>query len=584
MRIFFGAMVALAFVLAGVRPLSAQVQGQWTTTGALLSPRELHALVPLSAGGALSIGGADNSGNILAAAELYSSVLRTWKSAASMANAREAFPAVVLKGGKVLVSGGLGTGGAVLGQAELYDPSTNTWTSAGSLSVPRYAHTATLLANGKVLVTGGCAAAGCGASTAASELYDPATNSWSTTGSLNTARAYQTAVRLSSGKVLAIGGFAGGASCELYDPVTGKWSTAASTNVARYQNGTSLLPDGKVLVTGGVNGRYPMSSAELYDPVANTWTSTGTMTNGRYAHTSTLLSDGTVLLTGGQGQSISCGKACTGFIPTAKAEIYDEAKGTFTATAGLPRALAYHEATLLSTGRALVDGGIGYNAYCCQVVSNAEYYTPLTLTFSAYNLNFGVLQVGLTSTSQTVTVTNVSSHGSTFTSIVASGDYTQSNNCPQTLNATQNCMITVYFKPTAAGTRTGAVTLKDNDPGSPSQTIALTGLGETLALSFTPSSLNLGSVTVGSSSTQSTTLINDGANPVNITGIGVSPANGTFTQTNNCPATLSVQQTCTFQITFTPPDVFSYAATVSVTNNAGAAATLKLSGTGLDGG
>ena len=135
-----------------------------------------------------------------------------------------------------------------------------------------------------------------------------------------------------------------------------------------------------------------------------------------------------------------------------------------------------------------------------------------------------------------------------------------------------------------AGTQNSPVTLKDNCPGSPKQTIALTGTGETGALGFTPASLNLGSVMVGLSSTQSATLTNDGVAPVNITGIAISPAGGTFTQTNNCPATLNVQQTCIFQIVFTPPDVFTYNATLSVSNSANGPANLALTGTGLDGG
>src|SRR3981081_4107838 len=112
------------------------------------------------------------------------------------------------------------------------------------------------------------------------------------------------------------------------------------------------LNDGKVLATGGTPGRGPLSSAELYDPTANTWTLTGTMTIGRWSHTATLLGDGTVLVAGGWGQSISCGKACTGYIPTPKADIYNEATGRFTATASLGRARASHTASLLGTGRA----------------------------------------------------------------------------------------------------------------------------------------------------------------------------------------------------------------------------------------
>jgi len=240
--------------------------------------------------------------------------------------------------------------------------------------------------------------------------------------------------------------------------------------------------------------------------------------------------------------------------------------------------------TLTSTGQALTGGDSGYNATCCVVVSNAEYYTPLTLSFSSLSLNFGLLQIGLTSPPQTVTVTNVSAHASNFSGIASSGDYSQTNTCLPTLAAGQKCTITVTFKPTNAGTRTGAVTLKDDDPGSPTQTIALTGTGESLALGFTPSSLNLGTVAVGLRSSLSATLTNDGAAPVNLTGFAISPTDGTFTQTNNCPVTLNVQQTCTFQVTFTPPDVFTYNATLTVSNGAGAAATLPLTGQGADGG
>jgi hypothetical protein len=261
---------------------------------------------------------------------------------------------------------------------------------------------------------------------------------------------------------------------------------------------------------------------------------------------------------------------------TAVSELYDPASNSWSTTGILNTARYYHTAVRLKTGKVLAIGGS---------TGTAGVYTPLTLTFSASSLNFGLLQTGLTSASQTVTVTNVSSHSATFTSIASSGDFSQNNTCPTTttLDPGQNCMITVTFSPTAAGTRTGAVTLKDNCPGSPTQTITLSGTGETGALGFTPASLNLGNAPVGSSNTQSVTVTNDGAAAVNITGIAISPSGGTFTQTNNCPATLNVQQTCTFQIVFTPPDVFTYNATLSITNSANGPANLSLSGTGLDG-
>ena len=53
----------------------------------------------------------------------------------------------------VLVAGGLNTGS--LTSAELYDPASGSWTFTGSLINRRDFHTATLLPNGKVLAAGG---------------------------------------------------------------------------------------------------------------------------------------------------------------------------------------------------------------------------------------------------------------------------------------------------------------------------------------------------------------------------------------------------------------------------------------------
>ncbi len=81
------------------------------------------------------------------------------------------------------------------------------WTSTGSMATARYGHTATLLPDGRVLVAAGDAT---GAS-ASAEVYDPATGTWSATGSMSVPRGYHVAALLRDGRVLvaALEGFDG---------------------------------------------------------------------------------------------------------------------------------------------------------------------------------------------------------------------------------------------------------------------------------------------------------------------------------------------------------------------------------------
>src|SRR5947209_8060448 len=81
------------------------------------------------------------------------------------------------------------------------------------------------------------------------------------------ARVEHTATLLSSGKVLVSGGFNGSylSGAELYDPATGSWSSTGSLTTARREHTATLLPSGKVLVSGGLGSSGSLSSAELYD-------------------------------------------------------------------------------------------------------------------------------------------------------------------------------------------------------------------------------------------------------------------------------------------------------------------------------
>jgi hypothetical protein len=102
----------------------------------------------------------------------------------------------LLPNGTVLIAGGQGSSGAILASAEIYNPATGTFSSAGSLNSARSEHVAGTLADGKVLVAGGFETANAITSTA--EIYDPATGKFSAAGSMVDSRADQSLGRFST--------------------------------------------------------------------------------------------------------------------------------------------------------------------------------------------------------------------------------------------------------------------------------------------------------------------------------------------------------------------------------------------------
>jgi hypothetical protein len=134
------------------------------------------------------------------------------------------------------------------------------------LSAARSGHIATMLPNGKVLVAGGVGSSG---PLSSAELYDPATGTWTPTGTMNNYRYGPTATLLPGGKVLVAGGDNGGSlsSTELYDPATGLWTTTGGLNNARQQH-TATLPDGKCWSREDLGNSTTgfLSVTELYDP------------------------------------------------------------------------------------------------------------------------------------------------------------------------------------------------------------------------------------------------------------------------------------------------------------------------------
>ena len=274
--------------------------GTWSMTGSMSATRFVHTTTLLTNGLVLVVGGF-GGGGYLASTELFNPLTGLWTPTGSLNSPRYDHTATLLPNGKVLVAGGNGPGW--LSTTELYDPVAGTWTTTGSLTTARVESTATLLANGQVLIAGGRDSSG--NSIASAELYNPANGTWTTTGNLNAIRAGHTMTVLPSGLVMVAGGYGNFgsqtylASSDIYNPATGTWSTTGSLNTARQYATATKLPSGLVLIAGGNNGTQ-LASAELFSPVTGTWTNASSLQGGRYFHTATLLNDGRALLVGGQ--------------------------------------------------------------------------------------------------------------------------------------------------------------------------------------------------------------------------------------------------------------------------------------------
>ena len=165
--------------------------------------------------------------------------------------------------------------------AELYDPASGTWSATGSLATDALDHTATLLPNGKVLVAGGTASG----VLASAELYDPASGTWTATGSLATARYVHTATLLPNGKVLVAGGFDDAAALSRARNSTirppGLGPPPAASPPRADLTPRRCCPTARCSSQAvGSSGRY-LASAELYDPATGTWTATGSLATAR---------------------------------------------------------------------------------------------------------------------------------------------------------------------------------------------------------------------------------------------------------------------------------------------------------------
>jgi len=237
-------------------------------------------------------------------------------------------------------------------------------------------------------------------------------------------------------------------------------------------------------------------------------------------------------------------------------------------------------------GFTLTDGGGNSGIFAtpqCQNISSPAFppYLPdngSQISVSPTALSFGSVATGASSTPQAVTVTNSGTAAAPVGSIATTGDFSQTNTCGSSIAAGSSCAVDVTFRPTAAGSRTGNLTV---DAAGVTTTVPLSGTGVAPGpvLSPNPSSLSFPATVVGDTAAAKTvTVTNSGTTSATVSSV---TASGDYSQTNNC-GTIAVGASCTVTVTFRPTASGARTGAVTLTGNANNSPTsISLTGSGI---
>ena len=330
------------------------VTQQFSSLGQVMSTGRVAYAAAKLPDGTILLAGGDNGSTNLKTADIYNPVTNTFtQTAHNMANAYFDFAQAVTLQSQPTPTSGYAHGGVfIIGDqttdgilwTEIYDPVNQSFTSPVKIlgnNEPQIGYKITLLGNGKVLIQG---------YTSTAQVYDPIAKTFTKTANQppepvipsgqHEPLSDPAAVLLSNGMVLVAGGEAGSVYpstfAYLYNPATNTFWQTGSLNEARCAPSAIALPNGNAMVYGdaaqnNVAGSCTFdATVEIYDPKAGTFTQAQMTTTRGYPFASVIPNStvpynltAQVLIAGGFGAGGSS------YLNTA--EIYDPTLGGFTA-------------------------------------------------------------------------------------------------------------------------------------------------------------------------------------------------------------------------------------------------------------
>ena len=286
--------------------------------------------------------------------------------------------AALLADGRIFIAGGYGGSGSDIGiaNAEIFDPATNKWTSVPRMAYKRWYPTVTTLSDGRMLVTAGWQTTA-HSNAGISEIYDAKTNSWSSlTNANNPFDTYPFLYQLQDGRVIHIGGSEYATDTDVLDIGSQTWAVVDS-RIIDGGSATMYLPEHFMKAgaaadsqdTGpGANTTFVLDMTQA-NP---SWQQTPSMAYIRSFLNLTMLPDGSVLATGGESDKNGGNIANAVYA----AELWSPQTQTWTTMASMHTPREYHGTALLLPDGRVLESGMGADFGNVPDEKNAEFYSP----------------------------------------------------------------------------------------------------------------------------------------------------------------------------------------------------------------
>jgi cytochrome c553 len=208
-----------------------------------------------------------------------------------------------------------------------------------------------------------------------------------------------------------------------------------------------------------------------------------------------------------------------------------------------------------------------------------------TISLSRTSVVFPNTLVSTSSAAETITLTNAGTLAINIASLTTTGanatEFARGGTCANagTVAPAASCTITYTFTPGDLGARAGSLVIASNNAtGDVTVPLSGSGAGNTPVFVSTPASLTFSAATGTTSPAQNVTVRNDAGGTLTVTNVATT---GPYAATANNCAALSINQTCTIAVTFTPTVLGAANGTLTINHNAGTAGTVVLNGTGV---